>query len=267
MKSAVIFVALILLCQTAYADVRVETRTFHSASLGRDMRYNAVLPAGYDRGNRRYPVLYLLHGFSGDYQNWVKLTPLADDLKPWPMIVITPDANNSWYVNAATESENRYEDYVTRDLIAEVDKRYRTTSKRGIAGLSMGGYGALLLTLKHPGLYSATASLSGAFEAPCGIEKVVPELQDSLLEAYGPYGNPARGQNDVYQLISAQVPYVYLTCGSHDPLLPSNRRLVELLSSHHQAYEYHEYPGGHDWDYWKARLPEVLAFVAHALRP
>ena len=247
---------------------RVQERAFQSRALGQQMRYLAVLPPGYNASARRYPVLYLLHGWAGDYRNWVTMTNLVADCERYPMIVITPDARNSWYVNSPQE---RFQDYVTQDLIADVDAHWRTIAsphRRAVAGLSMGGYGAVLLTLKHPGLFAMAGSVSGAFEGPIGIEKVMPVLQESVDRAYGPAASPSRAENDVYALAGrAPVvsPYLFVECGSQDPFLPANRRFAELLSAHNLAYEYHEYPGGHTWKLWDQSLSLLLEAVAQRI--
>jgi len=247
-------------------------RSFFSAALGREMPYSVILPAGYTSGQRRYPTLYLLHGWQGDETNWIKLTHLVQDAAAYALIIVMPRAENSWYVNSATKPLGRYEDYISQDLIADVDEHYRTiaaTHERAIAGLSMGGYGALLLTLKHPGEFGFAASISGAFAGPSGIEDILPQLRPSTEQAYGPAGSATRKKNDVDALLSvadgATVPYLFLECGTSDPLLSSNRRVASELSSIKVAYEYHELPGAHTWSFWDNSLPVLLQVLAEHL--
>lgn len=246
-----------------------QSHSFFSSALSREMPYEVILPAGYSASQERYPVLYLLHGWQGDETNWVSLTHLVEDASLYKLIVVTPRAGNSWYVNSATQANDRYADYIFQDLIAEVDAHFRTIASphgRAVAGNSMGGYGALLFSLRHPGAFGFAASISGAFGGPSGIESVMPELKPSTDEVFGPAGSTARRQNDVDQLIGAanpaQQPYFFLECGASDPLLPSNRRVVEELSSHGFAYEYHEYPGAHTWPFWDGALPAMLKVMS-----
>lgn len=249
------------------AHVAVQEFSFHSDSLGREMKYMAILPQGYAESARHYPVLYLLHGWNGDYTNWVKLTNVVADAKPYPFIIITPNAGNSWYINSNVNPQERVEDYIIRDLLREVDQRLRTIAsphRRAIAGLSMGGYGAVLYALKHSDLFQMAGSISGAFDGPVGIESVLPQLQPSLLSSYGPMGDPSRAANDVYTLAASSatsLPYLVLECGSADLLLPSNRRFVEILAAQKIAYEYHESPGAHTWSFWDGSLPLLLEAV------
>jgi S-formylglutathione hydrolase FrmB len=247
----------------------VESNSFFSTALAREMPYEVVLPAGYSGSQERYPVLYLLHGWQGDETNFVSLTHLVEDASAYKLIVVTPRAGNSWYVNSATRAKDRYADYVFQDLIAEVDAHYRTIAsphERAVAGISMGGYGALLFSLWHPGAFAFAASISGAFAGPSGIESVMPQLKPSTDDAFGVAGSTTRAQNDVDRLIDVadrtQQPYFFLECGSSDPLLSSNRRVVEELSSHGFAYEYHELPGAHTWPFWDAALPTMLKVLS-----
>jgi putative tributyrin esterase len=248
---------------------RVHEQVFRSKSLDRDMHYTIVLPVSYDKSHQRYPVLYLLHGWAGDYTNWVKLTKLVEYSSSYPIIIVTPDANNSWYVNSATAPGDRFEDYVVNDLISEIDSRWRTLTSpdhRAIAGLSMGGYGSVLFGLKHAGIFAAVGSVSGAFDGPVGIERVMPDLKESTDHAFGPTGSAARASNNIVSLLAeadpANIPYVFLECGSQDPLLPSNRKFVEDLSAKKVSYEYHEYPGAHSWEFWDHSLPMMLEVIA-----
>lgn len=249
------------------AHVEVQEFSFHSEALGREMKYMAILPQDYARSSRRYPVLYLLHGWNGDRTNWVKLTNLVADAKPYPLIIITPDAGNSWYIDSNVSPQERVEDYIIRDLLREVDGRLRTFAspqRRAIAGLSMGGYASMLYALKHPDLFAMAGSISGAFDGPVGIETVLPQLQPSLLASFGPIGDPSRTENDVYTLAAStttNLPYLVLECGSADLLLPSNRKFVEILAARMIAYEYHELPGAHTWSFWDHSLPLLLESV------
>jgi putative tributyrin esterase len=257
---------------------RVQEQIFHSKALNRDMHYMVVLPVDYDHSQQRYPVLYLLHGWAGDYTNWVKLTKLIEYSRRYPMIVVTPDAQNSWYVNSATIPADRFEDYITNDLIREIDTRWRTIAapdRRAIAGLSMGGYGSILFGLQHPDLFAVIGSVSGAFDGPSGIERLIPDLRESTDRAFGADGSATRIDNNIYSLllsVSAKaertsVPYFFLECGSQDSLLSSNRKFVEELSSKNVSYEYHEYPGAHSWEFWDKSLPMILEVIATRIVP
>ena len=149
------------------AERNVATVEFFSECVGRKLKYNVALPANYDSSDRRYPVLYLLHGFSGNYTQWARFgAPSA--AKTHELIVVMPDGGNSWYIRwAGSEAgqKNDWEGAIVKDLVAHVDSTYRTIAARegrAIGGLSMGGYGAVVLGLRHPDLFCSIGSYSGA---------------------------------------------------------------------------------------------------------
>jgi putative tributyrin esterase len=248
----------------------LQDREFQSASLGRSTKYRILLPAGYFESKTSFPVLYLLHGWQGDYQNWSTLTKLTRYAEELPLIVVMPDAGNSWYVDSATLAQDKFEQYIVHDLVEEIDKHWRTVRSadgRAIAGLSMGGYGAIKAALKHPRMYMLAASLSGAFNAASPeLADTRADLRPSLGEAFGAGHSQTREQNDLYALANAvdakAMPYFYIDCGNRDAtFLEPNRKLAAILSAQGFAYEYHEYPGEHSWQYWDERLPAVLDLV------
>lgn len=246
-----------------------EDVTFRSAALDREMPYRVLLPAGYAESARRYPVLYLLHGLDGRFTDWTTRTRLAAHVAALDLIVVTPEGANSWYVNWQGETSERWEDYLARDLIADVDARFRTDARREarfIAGLSMGGYGALRMGLKHPDLFSSAASLSGALNVT-RLETYgwTEALRSEFVRAFGPPGSATRAANDVFELAKhvnrAGLPTFYIDCGTADPFLPGNRELAAILQDRKVPYEYRETPGAHNWAYWDRQIVEVLRML------
>src|SRR3989337_4158725 len=146
-----------------------ESLKVKSTVLSKDVEYSIYLPADYETSNRRYPVLYLLHGYTDDETAWTQFGEahmIADKLVQGteiaPMIIVTPDAGVSWYVNSH-DGKTNFEDFFINEFITHIDATYRTrTTKqyRAIAGLSMGGHGSLVMATKHPSLFSAPAPLS-----------------------------------------------------------------------------------------------------------
>jgi S-formylglutathione hydrolase FrmB len=265
-----------LLCACSVAQVtapkpaaRLREGEFFSDSLQRSMKYRVLVPSSYDSGNRRYPVLYLLHGLYGSYENWTKLTHLEEYSSVDDFIIAMPDANDSWYTNWYLDRQNKFEDYIVRDFLPEFERRYRTIADREdrvIAGLSMGGYGALKIGLKYPQLFRMVGSFSGALNAASGLAGQRLEFADQLNKVYGPPDSPTRNQNDLFQIAEESspqsAPYLYLDCGTADFFVVTNREFTSLLRSRKFAYEYHELPGDHNWDYWDARIRYFL----HELR-
>jgi S-formylglutathione hydrolase FrmB len=249
----------------------VQDSVFHSGSLGRNMHYRVLLPGHYQDGGR-FPVLYLLHGLYGDYLNWDTRTGLEGYARGLRLLIILPDAGDSWYTNSATVSADKFEDYIAKDLISEVDEKYHTIAdrqQRAIAGLSMGGYGALKLGIRYPNLFSFAGSLSGALNAAQDLDTLRPAFRAKLLEVYGSAGSRTRTDNDIFQMLKsagpAHHPYFYLACGASDFFLPVNREFVQQLSSAKLAYEYHETPGEHSWEYWDGAVQPLLRAIAKTM--
>jgi putative tributyrin esterase len=249
---------------------RIQDRTFQSESLSREMRYRILLPQGYSASSRSYPVLYLLHGWHGDFQNWTTLTNLTHYAEKLPIIIVMPDAGDSWYVNSASMPQDKFEQYVLRDVINDVDQHWhtlRSPHRRAIAGLSMGGYGAVKFALKNPGSFGFAGSISGAFNATKPeLAESRADLAPSLVGAFGPPNSTVRAENDVFQLAgnsgTQAIPYLYIDCGNRDvSFLQANRDLAATLSERKITYEYHETPGAHTWQYWDERLPDLLKAV------
>jgi len=258
----------------------VQSIQFQSGLLGRTLPYNVILPRDYETSPAtRYPVLYLLHGLFGHYSDWITKTNVADYAAQYRMIVVMPEGNNGWYTDSATAPADKYESYILKELIPDVQKRYRTIETRygrGIAGLSMGGYGALKFGLKSPDTFAFAGSLSGALAAPTWTEddlKIVPAIRDSLLSVYGPAGSATRKANDIYEIARglppesiAGLPYFYLDCGTEDLLINFNQQFATLLREKKISHEYRELPGDHNWAYWDQQVQEILRIAAQKLR-
>jgi len=245
--------------------VHVQDNSFHSAALDREMKYRILLPCGYQTGGGRFSVLYLFHGLYGDYLNWDTRTNLERYAQSYELIVVMPDADDSWYTNSASDPKDKFEDYIAKDLVAEIDAKFRTLRSRharAIAGLSMGGYGALKIALRYPDDFAFAGSLSGALNAPQDLGDKRPEFRDQLLKVFGSPGSMVRADNNVFSLLQSasakNLPYFYLACGTADDFLPVNRDFTAQLLSRSAAYEYHETTGGHAWDYWDRAAQDLL---------
>ena len=261
--------------QLSAATGRLRDEHVQSAALGRSMRYRVLLPEGYDTSLQRYPVLYLLHGLGGDYTDWTTRSNVAEYSRTLPLIIVMPDAGNQWYTNA-DDGSARYEDYIVMDLQADVVKKYRTVNSRygrAIAGLSMGGFGALKLALKRPGGFAVAGSFSGAFAATRDgeLERLIGGAEaERMRSIFGPSGSRTRQENDLFTLARAlkpaAAPYIYIDCGIADnSLIAANREVVAALHNAGVAYEYHEVPGAHTWDYWDRRIREFLPLLLKKL--
>lgn len=270
---------LITLIISISAHARVETVRFQSKLINTTLPYNVILPTDYDTSRTtRYPVLYLLHGLTGHYNDWLSRTNVADYAADYRMIVIMPEGNDNWYTDSATVTTDKYESYVLNELIPDVQQRYRAIEARygrAIAGLSMGGYGAIKFGLKSPATFVFAASMSGAFGVTKFTEKEVGALWKESLKLFGPVGSETRVTNDVFEILQklppgriSSLPYFYFDCGTEDsPLItPYNRELSALMFEKKIPHEFRLLPGDHSWGYWDRQVQEILKIAAQKLR-
>jgi putative tributyrin esterase len=277
----VLFAIFFCLTLTAHAQsASVETIQFQSKLTNATLPYHAILPPDYHASRTtRYPVLYLLHGADGHYTDWLTRTNIADYAAQYRMIVVMPEGNNGWYTDSASVATDKYETYILKELIPDVQKRYRTIESRygrGIAGLSMGGYGAIKFGLKRPDMFAFVGSMSGALAAASWTEddlKNLKSIRDSVFSVFSPMGSETRKANDIYEIARglsaarvAALPYIYLDCGTEDFLVGLNQQFAALLREKKIPHEYRELPGDHNWAYWDQQVPEVLKIAAQKMR-
>lgn len=261
----------------AYAQSVVRVDSFYMPSLGRTKKLSILLPSKYDPA-KRYPVLYLLHGYTGGHEDWLMRTKVRDYARDLPLIIVMPDGENSWYVNSMTEPNDRFEDYMVGDIPRYIQKLYSIdTTRQGIAGLSMGGYGALMLGLRHPSRYRFVGSLSGAITFPRGMNDTSRAAERSLVpslrRAFGEKPGSFRGSHDAFllyrQITKDSLPYIYMAIGIQDgyrTFLPGHRAFTDLLRTYGAAYEYHETPGGHNWQFWDKEIQPLLLRMREVLK-
>jgi S-formylglutathione hydrolase FrmB len=254
------------------AKCRVETVQWQSKTQAKLLPYNAILPLDYGQNKTAaYPVLYLLHGLTGRYDNWTTFTKLTQYAAAYRLVIITPEGHNGWYTDSPVAPADKYESYLPNELIPDVERRFRvlkTREGRAIAGLSMGGYGALKFGVKHPDKFVFAGSMSGALRAAEWTDKTferAPVFGETLMKAYGPADSPARAANDLFKLIEALtpeqirgLPFLYADCGTEDFLFASNHELAKLLAIKKIPHEYRQSPGAHNWLYWDAQVQEIL---------
>ena len=245
----------------------VDDSVFYS-SLGRIKTFRVLAPTR--SGTSLCPGLVLLHGFGGNHTNWTELTRLRQIVDSLQLVVIMPDGENSWYVNSVSDPQARFEDYIVRDLFSVLSARFGIdTTRVGIAGLSMGGYGSLVLGLRHPERFRFIGAMSSSLDIPFGIRSLEQHgregLKPSLVATFGE-DTTMWGAYDPFRLLhsldAGQTPYIYLVTGIQDEFagrLMYHRSLVEILSAHTLPYEYHETPGKHNWDFWAREIKGVIA--------
>jgi enterochelin esterase-like enzyme len=254
--------------------------TLTSKILKTDRKYSIYLPADYERSNRRYPVLYLLHGAGDDQTGWVQygeIQRIADrtilDGKATAMIIVMPDANTGQrgYFNSIS-GDFLYEDFFFQELIPLIEKTYRVRTEkryRAVAGLSMGGGGTIIYALHHPEMFAAACPLSagnGLQEWDTFKEMYKRTNLNLTEEKISVYFKRHNGIELVNSLPEDQAKAVrwYIDCGDDDPRSESNYRLHSAMNKKGVPHEFRIRDGAHNWTYWRESLPEVLGFVSQS---
>lgn len=266
----------------------IEQKTVRSNIMGRDVKYSIYLPPDYDKSERTYSVVYLLHGFTDDNTGWLQFGEVnrfadkaIEDGTISPMIIVMPNADSTWYINSFDGKEN-YEDFFVKEFMPAVEKAYRIKSDkkyRGVAGLSMGGFGTMIYALKHPDLFAAAAPLSsGVFSddelvaMPDATYNIVlapvlgPNLKgkDRLVKTWQ--------ENSVLGLVASKkaedlrkVRY-WIDCGDDDFLIKGNCLLHIALREKGVPHEFRVRDGIHNWTYWRTGIVDALSFISDSFR-
>jgi S-formylglutathione hydrolase FrmB len=244
-----------------------------SAALGRSQPVTLLVP---DRtsSTTAWHTLFLLHGMGGDHTRWVENSDIAENIDGKPILVVAPSCQDSFYLDSP---EAMMETFICTELLAYCDATYPTIQKptaRGLSGYSMGGYGAMILALRNPHLFGSAVSHSGAVLTSRATHEagVKWELADTLYGT-GPEGEINRAEHDILTLTQKLLkidprtgrsdytgPALYFDCGADDFLFYASRELTQALRMLHIPYQFHEYPGDHNWDYWRMVSPFGLKF-------
>ena len=258
--------------------VPLPEQTLNSKLLGRSVSYRILVPTSYgDRSTTRFPVIYLLHGLTGHYTNWTDKTKLVEYAKSHNFIIVMPEGADGWYTDSITVPNDKYESYIVKELIPEIDKQFHTIADRAhraIAGLSMGGYGSIKFGLKYPELFSMVGSFSGAIDGPLRGQDHK-NYRPSIMSVFGPDNSPIRKENDVFTLVNKfpqerykDLPFIYLSCGTEDTInFQLNRDFAGLLVEKKIPHEYRELPGAHTWTFWDEQIQEFLRLADKFIKP
>jgi len=258
----------------------MESLKFESKKVGYPVEYSIYLPPDYDTSNRSYPVLYLLHGYSDDETGWIQFgeaNSIADkgiangDFSP--CIIVMPNGKVSWYVNSF-DGKDPWEDMFVQEFIPFIEKEYRIRSKkefRAIAGLSMGGYGALELSMRNPELFSSCVAMSsGTFTDE---EIIANDNYDGYFKDI--YGTKPAGKVSEHWKAYSPLHLIdtvdkeklksirfYIDCGDDDFLYKGNSALHVKMRDLEIPHEYRVRQGGHEWSYWRTGLYDGLKFIS-----
>lgn len=257
-------IAFVFLSFTVASAGRIDTISVPSKAMQQTFNALIIRPEPSILAEKRYPVLYLLHGHSSDFAGW---TYIADQLKEWAdqyqMIIVCPDGDyDSWYLDSPAQPNRRFEHYLIKEFIPFIDQNYPTMRQpimRGITGVSMGGHGAVYLSLKNPGVFGITGTISGAldllpFSTEWNLEKLLGKKSS----------NEQRWKNfSVYYLLDRYCRpdlVLRIDCGTDDFFLEVNRKVHRKLLDFNVSHQYVESPGGHDIPYWTRAIEQQMRF-------
>ncbi len=250
------------------AAAQVDTIEVHSFKMNIEVKNIIILPEGYDtRSEVMYPVVYLLHGYSGNYSTWLKsVKPTLPQLaSKWQIIIVCPDGKNSWYWDSPINPKSQYDTYVSKELVGYVDSHYKTIKSpkgRAISGLSMGGHGAMWLTTQHPDVFGACGSMSGGVDI-----RPFPQNWD-MAKSLGSYtDNKALWDartvtTNIDKLAENNIPFIF-DCGQDDFFLDVNENLHKLLLSKKIQHTYIMTSGEHNSQYWSKAVEWQLQFFGN----
>ncbi len=283
----------VFLCFTSIINAQpqgkvLEQKTVKSAILSRDVKYTIYLPADYATSERSYPVVYLLHGYTDDNTGWLQFgevnryadKAIADGTIP-PMIIVMPNGDSSWYINSF-DGKEKYEDFFVKEFMPSIEKTYHIKADkkyRGIAGLSMGGYGALFYALKYPDLFSATAPLSAGIFSD---DQMTAMDDGTWKNVFAPlYGYDLKGNDrlnaawystSILKMVETRktddlkkVRY-WIDCGDDDFLTKGNCLLHLALTDKKVPHEFRVRDGAHNWTYWRTGITDALQFIGDSFR-
>jgi S-formylglutathione hydrolase FrmB len=286
----VILLAVSIASFPAHAQSRIDCNALNSKILNHPVHYCVYLPASYDRGAtrkppERYPVLYFLHGLGDNEQTlfnsggWTLVDDLRQQHKIGDFLIIAPEGRRSFYINSADGSV-RYSDFFLEEFIPVIESKFRIAGGRGnraIAGISMGGYGALRFAFGHPEMFSAVSAQSAALitESPQELDtadRSGAPLGKTLAAVFGDPIDVVHWRNNSPFVLAGRNAAglrrvgIYFNCGQQDNygFEKGAAALHDQLLKEGVKHEYRPYPGDHSLTYFLAHFEEVLAFHSQA---
>lgn len=263
MKKTLFFFAF-LVTLSYYADATVDTVSIYSNSMFKNVRCVVVTPSNYRKSGPAFPVVYLLHGYSGKYSDWARQDPelqkLSDENQ---LMIVCPDgAFSSWYFDSPIDLTMHYETNVALEIPAYIDSVYHTIKNRkgrAITGLSMGGHGGIFLGFRHADIFGACGSMSGALDVSkitrgYDVEK---RLGDTAINRQQYIDWSAINVIEKYPKDSLAI---IIDCGTEDFIIDMSRRTHAKMLQLKIPHDYTERPGKHNWEYWREAIKYQLLF-------
>ncbi|HLP04331.1 MAG TPA: alpha/beta hydrolase family protein [Paludibacter sp.] len=263
MKRINFMLTLLVVSQLAFSRVQVDTVSVFSTKMKKEIKNVVIVPENYNV-KKRYPVVYLLHGYSDNYAKWVKTVPsiksIATDRQ---MIIVCPDGGfSSWYFDSPIDPEFQYESYIIQDLLPYIDVHYSTIpdrTGRAITGHSMGGHGALYLAIRNKNLFAHAGSMSGGVDLRTSTKKYDIAKRIGTIEASPSEWDDRSVINMVTSLKNKELDMI-IDCGVDDFFYQINSALHRRLMSLGIDHDYTERPGSHTWEYWTNAIQYQMFF-------
>lgn len=261
MKKSAIIACLLIICANTFASV--DTVFIYSNVMHRPIKAIVIKPSNYAE-KKMFPVVYLLHGAYGNYTDWIKNVPLIEDMaNQHQLIIVCPDGSpDSWYVDSPVDSAFQFETHVGIEVPQYIDAHYKTIpdrKHRAITGLSMGGFGALFIALRHSTIFGACGGMSGGYDLTQLKSRynLVKRLGDTVLHAKYYADLSIASIIEHYPKDSLAI---IIDCGVKDHFYKMNKALHEKMLALNIPHDYIERPGGHDWLYWPNAIKYQLLF-------
>ena len=238
-----------------------------SNALELNTQVNVILPQDIKK-DEKLKVLYLLHGYLGDNTDWLRYTSIERYAWNYRLAIVMPAINNSYYTD--TVSGLNYFTYVSKELPDLITSLLPISNKKEdnyVAGLSMGGYGALKIALTYPEKYSKAASISGALDIDNIRNLATQEPRKTWFNAVFGQLPSQNTPSDLKYLVDlhikhdVQIPDLFIACGTEDFLYQDNKKFIQFLNLKNVNHTYYESPGSHDWGFWDFYIQKVLAWL------
>lgn len=262
MRKFLLLTVLLFFCLSGFTAV-VDTVSIYSKAMNRSRKCVVIVPGKTKKTTSQFPTVYLLHGFSGNYNNWVQRVPLLTSYADtYHTVIVCPDGEfSSWYFDSPVDSTMRYETYVAQEIPQFIEANYpviKDRKGRAITGLSMGGHGGLFLGFRHADFFGACGSMSGALV----IENITRGYH--VERRLGDTANKQRYHE--YSIMKQMEQYpkdslaIIIDCGTEDFIIGMSRAAHQKMLSLKIPHDYIERPGKHDWKYWATAVQYQLLF-------
>ncbi|MEQ5875082.1 esterase family protein [Pseudoalteromonas sp. NFXS39] len=257
---------------------QTDTYTFKGKKTAIEKPVTVTIPDGYQE-SKKYNVIYVLHGYSGNHSDWTKLTDIEKLADQYDVIIVNPDGNyGSWYLDSDIDKSSQYETYIAEDLVNYIDSTYstnRSKSGRAITGLSMGGFGALHIAINNQARFAAVSGMSAGVDVrPFSAEFDLAKVLGSYAENKEKWDSIAI-INNLHKIAAGNTAWkkgadtlpIMLDIGVGDFFIEQNRALHQAMLDLRIRHDYIERPGIHDWHYWNKVIAYQFLFLTSHMAP